>query len=473
MTAGGSTLGRPTGAASPPRLTGEVVRPGDEAWGRARTPWNLLVTRRPAAVVFAGSTADVVHAVDWARRTGTAFRIRSGRHSLEGWSSLDGGLVIDVSRLKSVDIDPVAGTATLGAGLTQLEAVAALGAHGLAAPTGTEGSVGLAGATLGGGFGLLTRAFGMACDNLLAVEIVVADDRGGARTVHVDESHSPDLLWALRGAGNGSLGVVTALTYRVHPVSQAATLVARWPGLAHLSEVLEVWQGSAPAGDPRLTSQLEVRRDEVVLIAALVDGTAAEAIGLLADLVALGDPEVTTTQGSWADLYADLQIPLDAEPANWKFASQIVRTPLPPTAIAVVGEFMAAAPTAACNWFANAFGGALPTAEPSGGAAFAHRDALFYAEPGAGWGRRGPGAGDCDADARETTACLTWVAEFSAALAPYVDGAYINVPNPEMADAERAYWGANVDRLRRVKTCWDPHDVFSSPQAVGPLRPEG
>ena len=160
-------------AARPVELTGRIVRPGDVDYPQARRSYNLLFTHEPAVIVFAQHTQDVVNALIWARHNGVEVRVRSGGHCLEGWSTVDDGIVIDVSGMKSATIDAVAGTATVGAGLNQLEAVTALGSAGFAAPTGTEGTVGLVGATLGGGFGLLTRLFGMASDNLLAAEDVV------------------------------------------------------------------------------------------------------------------------------------------------------------------------------------------------------------------------------------------------------------------------------------------------------------
>jgi len=160
--------------ARPAELTGRIVRPGDADYPVASAGYNLLFTHDPAVIVFARETQDVVNALAWARQNNVTVRVRSGRHSLEGWSNVDHGIVIDVSEMKSATIDAASNTATVGAGLNQLEAVTALGKAGFAAPTGTEGTVGLVGATLGGGFGLLTRIFGMASDNLLAAEVVVA-----------------------------------------------------------------------------------------------------------------------------------------------------------------------------------------------------------------------------------------------------------------------------------------------------------
>jgi FAD/FMN-containing dehydrogenase len=444
-------------------LTGEVVRQGDSSYETARLGFNRLYSCHPEAIVFCTETLDVVNALTWARQNDVPVRVRSGRHSLEGWSAVDGGLVIDVSPMKSVEIDEAAKTATVGAGLNQMEAVTALGKAGFAAPTGTEGTVGLVGATLGGGFGLLTRNFGMASDNLVAAEVVVAPEAGGATTIIADEENNSDLLWALRGAGNGNFGIVTSLTYKIHPLVQTIYVTAKWPGLQDLQAVFEAWQSTAPHVDNRLTSQLEIHRDEIVLIGVLAGGSETETRQMLAPILAVGEPDVAATDAGWADTYAGFQIPADDEPANWKFLSQFVSEPFPPDAVRVVESFMSKAPTSECNYFTNAFGGAVTSSEPSGGSAFAHRNALFYAEPGAGWGTRGgvPAAAD-----PLTAECQTWIAEFGEALRPWVNGAYVNVPNADMPGWEAAYWGPNVDRLRTVKAKYDPENVFSYEQSV-------
>ncbi|RFA08093.1 FAD-binding protein [Subtercola boreus] len=447
-------------------LPGRVVRAGDDGYDAARRSWNHLFSHRPAALVYPQSTPDVVAAVSWARNAGVPLRVRSGGHCLEGWSTLDDGLVIDVSELVSVTIDAENHTATVGAGVSQAAAVAALGAAGFAAPTGTEGSVGLAGATLGGGFGLLTRAFGMACDNLLSVEIVVASGAeagAGAEAITVDSDHHGELLRALRGAGNGSFGVVTALTFAVHPLARVASVTATWPGLTALAEVFDVWQRTAPFADERLTSQLEIDRQSVVLFAVLASGDEREALRMLEPLLAIGSPHVVTTDAPWAQTYAGFQIPTGDEPANWTFRSQFVTEPLPPEAIDIIGSFLASAPTEGCNYFTNAFGGVVSESEPRGGSAFAHRDALFYAEPGAGWGVRG---GVAALDDPLTPVCLAWVAAFAAALKPYGNGAYPNVPNVGADSWARDYWGPDLARLSAVKRAYDPADVFRFEQSV-------
>ncbi|MFL6085503.1 MAG: FAD-binding oxidoreductase [Mycobacterium sp.] len=452
--------------ARPAELTGRVVRPGDTDYPTASAGYNLLFSHEPTAIVFAQDTHDVVNALAWARQNNVPLRMRSGRHCIEGWSNVDHGIVIDVSEMKSATIDMASSTATVGAGLNQLEAVTALGKAGFAAPTGTEGTVGLAGATLGGGFGLLSRIFGMASDNLLAAEVVVVSNDVGAQAVIADEQSNSDLLWALRGAGNGNFGIVTSLTYKIYPLTQTIYVTARWPGLDDLRGVFDAWQRSAPFADNRLTSQLEIHPDEILLVGVLASGSEAEATQMLAPILSVGDPEISTANASWADTYAGFQIPISQEAANWKFFSQFVSDPFPVGAISLVASFMSKAPTPDCNYFTNAFGGALKASEPSGGSAFTHRNALFYAEPGAGWGTRG---GIPATEDPLTSKCLAWVAEFNQALEPYVNGAYVNVPNAGMADWESAYWGPNVDRLRAIKAKYDPDNVFSFEQSIPPL----
>ncbi|WBB67481.1 FAD-binding oxidoreductase [Micromonospora sp. WMMD812] len=377
---------------------------------------------------------------------------------------MDNGIVIDVSELKSAHVDADARTATVGAGLNQLEAVTTLGKQDLAVTTGTEGSVGLSGATLGGGFGFLTRYLGMACDNLIGAEIVVASGADGAKAIEVDLHHHSDLLWALRGAGNGNFGIVTSLTYRVTPLKTVAYVQATWAGLGDLHEVFDTWQRIAPFTDRRLGTQLEIHKSQILLFGVLADGGEAAAKELLEPILSIGDPEVTVQTGGWREIYAGFQIPTEDEPANWKFFSQFATEPFPKKAISLIRAFMEDAPSEDSNFFTQAFGRGAQTKEPRGGAAFPHRDALFYSEPGAGWSTRGePNSGDA-----VTPIAQAWIAEFSQALRPYVNGAYVNVPNIGMAEWESAYWGPHFDRLRRIKAKYDPHNVFQYEQSIPP-----
>ncbi|MCX4800976.1 FAD-binding oxidoreductase [Streptomyces sp. NPDC058682] len=448
----------------PAKLTGRIVRPDNAGYTEARLGWDQLFSHYPLVIVFAQNTQDVVNALTWSRQNDVAVRVRSGRHSLEGWSNVDNGLVIDISELKSVHIDSAARIATVGAGLSQLEAVTTLAEQNFAVTTGTEGTVGLSGATLGGGFGFLTRWLGMACDSLIGAEIVVAEGDECAKVVKVDLRHHGDLLWALRGAGNGNFGIVTSLTYNVAPLKSVTYVQATWDGIGDLRRIFDTYQRTAPYIDDRLGTQLEIHRNQIFLFGVLAEGTPAEAKKLLDPLLSIDSPQVAVQVGNWGDVYAGFQIPTADEPANWKFYSQFTRKPFPSKAIDVIVSYMQNAPTDDSNFFAQAFGGAVRKT-PRGGTAFPHRDALFYSEPGAGWGTRSEEPGVCDP---LTPQAQAWIAEFSLALRPYVDGAYVNVPNVGMQDWETAYWGSNFDRLRTIKAEYDPHNVFKYEQSIPP-----
>jgi FAD/FMN-containing dehydrogenase len=435
------------------RLTPEVVRSGAPGYEAARKGWNQLYQRHPAAIVFCRDTAEVVDAVAWARASGLPLRARSGRHHLEGWSSVDGGVVIDVSRLKAVEVDHAARTAVVGCGLTQSEAVTALGRQGWAIPTGSEGGVGLGGVVLGGGFGLLTRRLGLTCDRLVAAEVVVANRERSAKVINASLGQDVDLLWACRGGGGNNFGIATSYTMELEPLAEVAFGYVTWAGHGDLAGLVRAWQREAPGADERLSSALEIGSDGVALTAVWYGGTAADLEAALAPLLAVGAPEIEILEGAWPTIYADVDKAPD-DVASWKFFSQFVKRPLPDEAIEVICRFMADTPSPTSNYFMSSFGGAVRR-EPLGGSAFPHRDALFYCEPGAGWN-----------EPELSAAALGWVADFANALRPYVDGAYVNVPNAGAATWEADYYGANRDRLRAVKAAYDPQNVFRFEQSV-------
>ncbi len=191
----------------------EVIRPTDEAYNAARRVWNGMIDRRPALIARCAETTDVVHAIAFARTNSLPIAIRGGGHSAPGYGTCDGGLVIDLSPMKTVMVDPVARVARAGAGALLGDLDRATQAHGLAVPAGMVSDTGIAGLTLGGGMGWLSRQFGLTVDNLLAVEIVTAD----GDVLRASAEEHPDLFWAVRG-GSGNFRVVTTFEYHLHPV---------------------------------------------------------------------------------------------------------------------------------------------------------------------------------------------------------------------------------------------------------------
>ena len=343
------------------------MRAGEPGYEAARIGWNRLYSRYPAAIVFCRNTEDVVNAVKWARQEGIALRVRSGRHSLDGWSSLDGGLVIDVSRMKSITIDETAGTATVGTGLTQEGDSPGARAARLCHSDRLGGGVGLGGVVLGGGFGLLTRNLGLASDNLLAAEVVVPDGARSAKVLQATEHSNSDLLWACRGGGGGNFGIATSYTLKLHDLNHVEFAIARWIGHEHLGELLRIWQRDAPVADERLTSALEVDSTAVELSAVLHGGSRQELDDGLRSLLAIGKPDVTYMNDVWPTIYQHVDRAPDLP--FWKFYSQFVKRPFPDEAIELVVRYMAKTPSAPSNFFCSSFGGAVRHA-PRGGSAF-------------------------------------------------------------------------------------------------------
>ena len=436
------------------KLTGKIVRPVDPDYESARTLWDGLFVSHPKVIVFCNEPQDTVNAIAWARKNDVPIRARSGRHCLEGWSGVDGGITIDVSSLKHVSVDPVAGTATVGPGNTQGEAVTALGPMGLTIPTGSEATVGVGGVTLGGGIGFLSRSQGVTCDNLVALDIAVPSGRGGARLLHVDEKHHPDLLWASRGGGGGNFGVATSYTFRTHALATASACEVVWP-FADWQAAFKVWQDWSHTTDVGFGSNFAVlgKQADYVALQGVFTGTESAMREILAPLLAVGKPTLKTTSGSYVDVFNYFNQG-GRTTANWKFSSGWAYKALDGTAIEVVDSFMSKAPAPLCNFWCLNFGGATKV-EPAGGSAWFHRTPLYYAEPGAGWN-----------DPVLTDACEKWVHDFRVALDNDVVGGYVNVPDASFPDWGTKYYGSNFSRLQRVKKAYDPSNVFRFPQSI-------
>lgn len=438
-----------------PALTGTVVFPDSPDYDEARQLWDRLFVSYPYGIVFCENADDVVNAVAWSRRNGIKLRARGGRHALEGWSSIDGGVVIDVGRLKQISIDVAAGTATVGTGLTQGELVAGLADSGHTVPTGSEASVGIAGVTLGGGIGPLSRSLGLTCDNLLAVDIVIPDGRHGARLVHADAENHADLLWACRGGGGGNFGIAIAYTFRIQPIGPIAHFKVTWDW-KDPAAAFNAWQEWAPRVDRKLGSTFVFlpKASNVIEAEGIFQGSADTLKVLLQPLLVVGSPTVKIETNSWPQHFKDS----NAGPRqflNWRFSSSWVYQPLPSGALEAIDHFMTTAPAPACNYWCLNWGGATRD-EPPGGSAFFHRDPLYFAEPGAGWN-----------DPAETGPVAVWIAQFRQAMRPFVSGAYVNVPDAAFDNWGVAYYGSkNFARLRQIKRIYDPSNVFSFPQSI-------
>jgi FAD/FMN-containing dehydrogenase len=431
--------------------TGRVIWPQDPAYEGARQNFNARFSRFPAAIVVCNNTSDVGNAVRWALQEGMPLRARSGGHSYEAFSVADGSLVIDLGELTAVDVDVSRGEAVIGAGVRLLDCYRRLWDHGVTIPAGTCPGVGIAGLTLGGGIGFLSRQYGLTCDNLVTVELVDAD----GRTLRVSEEKYPDLFWAMRGGGGGNFGIATAFTFRVHPIGDVVTCTVTWPW-DDVAEVLDAWQRWAPFADERLCVALAVAHPSAGTISAtgLFTGSTAELPSLLEPLLRIGTPGAPVIQSlPYITAVEQFAGPAIAS-VSFKNASSLAYELLPAEAIATLVEHLRAAPFASDLVGFFPLGGSIATIDPAA-TAFVHRRALFDLQYQTYWW-----------DEAAAPASIAWVRALRAAMAPHTTGAYVNYVDADLPDWESAYYGTNLPRLKEVKMDYDPDDVFTGPQAI-------
>ncbi|MFL5929156.1 MAG: FAD-binding oxidoreductase [Gaiellaceae bacterium] len=437
-------------------LRGTVITPADPLYATQRLGFNGLYDGiHPLAIAQPVDAADVAAVVQWARKSGVHVVPRSGGHSYGGYSST-AGVVVDLSELAAVHV--AAGQAVVGAGARLGDIYDTLGGHGVAIPAGTCPSVGIGGHALGGGFGLASRAWGLASDNLRAVQIVTAD----GKVLSADAGHHSDLFWACRGGGGGNFGIVTRLVFRTHRVSEGSYFIATWPW-AQVEGVLRSYLQWAPAAPAALGSVCRLSTGPAgptVQVFGQFLGTEAR---LRAALATLGPPaqKLVVGSSSWLDLVRRWAgclghtLPSCSAPGHQVFvgASDYVAA-VPSAAVAArfrnVVESRGAAPGAL---LIDAYGGAVNGVAPTA-TAFSHRNmraSIQYFATG------------------DAASARAWVNASRARLAPATSGAaYVNYIDPALRNWQHAYYGPNLARLQRVKRRYDPHNLFHFAQSVRP-----
>jgi FAD/FMN-containing dehydrogenase len=448
------------------RLRGPLLVPRDEGFEAATRLWNGMIAKTPALVATAAGTADVVAAVEFARDHGLSLSVRGGGHNIAGTALADGGLTIDLSRLRGIVVDPRAQTAVVQAGCLLGEVDRATQRHSLATPLGFLSEVGVAGLTLGGGLGYLTRRFGWTVDNLLEVEIVTADGRV-RRASH--DQHA-DLFWAVRGAG-ANLGVVTSFTYRLHRVGPTVHggLIA-WP-FERAEEILRayrtitsqaprelaVWMvllNAPPA--PFVPEAWHGRR--ICAMAVCYSGDLGRVDEVLAPIRALGEPVVDLLG---EQPYTDVQSYLDAtEPkgAHYYWKTEFLAE-LSDDLLSTVRDLAAQCPIPDAELGLLHLGGALNDREGDDGAV-GNRDARFALGVNGMW----------EPDEPHADHFRQWVRDGWKRLRPFSTGGnYINFQTADEDDDRiRATYGANLDRLIAVKHQYDPDNLFRSNRNLPP-----
>jgi len=442
---------------------GELIGPDDSIYDEARALYNAMIDKRPALIARCASPDDVAAAIRFARDHDLPLAIRAGGHNGAGLASVDDGVVLDLSRLKAISVDPDTRTVRVGGGCLWGEVDAATDEHDLAVPSGIISTTGVAGLTLGGGTGYLTRQHGLTIDNLLSAQLVLAD----GRQVTASADENPDLFWAIRGGG-GNFGVVTEFTFQAHP----STTVVGGPTFWALEDVDELlaayreWLPSAPRNvmgffnfhtvppGPPFPEEIHLRK--VCGIVWCIDGSDEEAEKAMAPMLAVAEPLMHGVgRMPLKDLNAafdGLYVPGD----QWYWRGDFVNE-IPDDAVMRNREWNSKMPSWKCGSHLYPIDGAAHDVAVED-TAFAYRDTVWSQVMIA-----------VDPDPAGAGAIRDWAIGYWEALHPYsAGGAYVNFMMEEGQARVKATYGANYARLAQVKSAYDPDNVFRVNQNIIP-----
>jgi FAD/FMN-containing dehydrogenase len=446
------------------RLEGEILTAEDPGYDEARAVWNGMIDRRPDLIVRCAGADDVSAAVGFARDRGLEVAVRGAGHHIAGHSVCEGGLLIDLSPMKRIDVDPKRRTARVGAGATLADMDGATQAHGLATPLGVNSTTGVAGLTLGGGFGWLSRMHGLTVDNLSAAEVITAD---GER-LRASEDENSDLFWALRG-GSGNFGVVTAFEYRlhdvgpevlsgliVHPFDDAREVLDRYREFADdAPDEVNPWFVVRKAPPlPFLPSEVHGRM--ILILPVFVAGDMDAAKPLVEPLRAIGKPIADVVgphpYAGWQQAFDPLLTP--GARNYWKSHNFPA---LDDGALDSIVEYAGRLPSDQTEIFVARMGGAM-NRKPADATAYPHRDVEYLMNVHTRW-----------EDPGEDEGCVAWAREFFDTMARYATGSvYVNfMPTDETGRVKAAY-GPNYDRLAELKKRYDPDNFFHLNQNIAP-----
>ncbi len=437
-------------------LGDSLILPADSRYDEARTVYNAMIDRRPAAIATCVGPDDVAAAITFARNRGIPITVRGGGHGVSGHAVADGALMIDCSPMKTVEIDRNRGVAIAGAGLRLGEFIASIEQHGLVSPTGTVSDTGLAGLTLGAGYGYLNGKFGLAIDNLVGATVVLAD----GTIVHASETEHPDLFWAIRG-GSGNFGVVTSFELRVYAVPQVlgGPIIHPFPEAATVLRFVREVAASAP-DELTVYAALVTGPDgrQAVLIVPCWCGPAAEGENILAPIRSFGSPVADMVQ--WMPYSAMNTLVDQALPPGLRYYwKQNLMRELADDAIETIIDRVARVPSPRTVVLIDHVHGAARRVDPAA-TAFPHRNAPHGLVILSGW--------DSPAD---DAANIAWTRDLASATKPWsTGGAYVNEAWDEKSSAA---FGANYARLAAIKATYDPTNLFRHNTNVAPAGRNG
>ncbi|WP_416976207.1 FAD-binding oxidoreductase [Streptomyces sp. T028] len=458
-------------------LDGTLVRPGDASWTTARQLYNTRFDHlKPAAVAYVAHADDIRTVLSYARAHRTKVSIRNGGHSYGGWSSGDGRLIVDVSRLRTVRAS--GSSAVVGAGAKLIDVYRALAAKGVTIPAGSCPTVGVSGLVLGGGHGVVSRAYGLTCDSLTQATIITAD----GKQLVTNATQNKDLFWALRGAGNGNFGIVTELRFKTHTAPQAVTGYLTWPW-AKAAAVIKAWQEWGPSQPDEIWSSLHLENTAGgtprVAVAAFCIGTygqlqnavdrLADQVGAPASSVSLrrkGYEEAMEAYAGCSSFSADAQCHLPGSTPGrspqgklgretYTARSDFFDRSLTSAGIQTLLKQITSVQGGAGSIALTALGGAINRVSPTA-TAFVHRRSRMLAQYIVSWR-----AGTTGSTAQ------SWLNTAHKSMRPYASGsAYQNYADPTLTNWRKAYYGDALPRLTQLKKQYDPTGFFTYPQAL-------
>ena len=446
------------------QIQGQVILPSDPNYDEIRQIWNAMIDRRPAIIVRCANASDVPAALAYARDNNLEISIRGAGHNIAGNAICDDGLMIDLSAMKQVRVDPDQRRAYVEPGVTLGDFDAAVQQHGLATPIGINSTTGISGLTLGGGFGWLTRKYGMTIDNLISAQVITAD----GRQLTASENENADLFWAIRGGG-GNFGIVTEFEFQLHPVGpeilaglmvfpfeQAKQILTHYRQFVETApEELNVWVVMRKA--PPLPFLPEsVHGKEVIVLAIFYTGDIAEGEKLIAPLRNFGNAH---GEHIGAQPYTDWQQAFDplltpGQRNYWKSHNFIE---LCDDALDQLISFAGKLPTPQCEIFIGLIAGA-PNRVPASAMAYSSRDANFVLNVHARW-----------EEPSEDETAISWARGFFKATAPFASaGVYVNFMTAEEGNRVSAAYDTNYQRLVDLKRQYDPANLFHLNQNIKP-----
>jgi FAD/FMN-containing dehydrogenase len=443
-------------------LRGMLCLPGDPGYDRSRTIWNAMIDRHPALIVQAAGAADVMRTVDFARNHDAVLSVRGGGHNIAGNAVCEGGVMLDLSSMRSVHVDPATFRARVEGGAILGDADKEMQAFGLITPLGIASETGVAGLTLGGGHGWTSRKFGLASDNLLSVDIVTAD----GKLRRADAEQNPELFWAVRG-GSGNFGVVTSFEFKLHrlgPEVVAGLLIHPIEDAPALWRKCQDLLASAP---DELTGLINLRRappipfipeawhnQDVAIITLCHCGSTDEGLDALAPFRALGNP-ICDLVGprdfiGWQSAFDAL---VQSGARNYWKSQDLMR--LSDEVCQVMSDAVRKMPSDDCYIVTAQVGGHIDRIEVDA-TAFSRRGVQFVVSIHARW-----------SDPSLDQACIAWARDLSNALVPYAAGTvYVNYMTEEETGRLRGAYGAHYDRLFEIKQRYDPDNLFSMNQNI-------